>query len=1002
MKTIKYIILHSLCLIGLTLSAQNIEDNEAVRIYLDNYFENIDKTRIPTGYLKEYAFELIDFNTYDGLSLTDNNSVNLSTLEMMLRSIRSAAVGTKPFNDVSTVLSSLVTNNSNVPVAIALYNYNYIKSNALSDGLISVVNDQAYDVFSSDGVWQNPYDDAYLFGFAPIAEISYSSTVTFIFNGLFTNASVSKIEFDPGNGGGYRNVTTGNTVTVSYSGNGIFELKLRVTLSTGEILLSHSYISIDEPLPETKAEGTSDPETISEVYNGTTVNAHYRIAYNTTTNSLRRPIIVVEGFDPLLKANSIDGTSTFDSDTIPASILSDYDVVYIDWENSEEDIFANAALLKKIIIEINELKAQNGSSEKNIIIGQSLGGVIARIALCQMEDSNILHETEAYVSHDSPHLGANVPIGALYAFHDMYELWYSKFSGISLFGLTLDNINASMEEVHNLAHSTAVKQLLINYVNEDGVLDNSYHENFINTLQAIGFPKGDPGYDIVNLGICNSGFGSLQYTSDQSLFYLNEKIVDGFLAYVTYLISGQETYKLFRGIGSDINIKGKIDIKPFISSGNKVAEIQLNYNKKILSTEKTFSILSSTHYAPATMTYYDAIPASLYDLSNIPFDISSYFSAAYLTSAIAFIPTVSALNLKNGIELKPFDYNRDYYSYPPDYPSETPFMSVKSENQPEMHAFGASLVAETLNWVVDMTDNMILDGPKAPKNGDQYTIRNCTYPITWSTSDSNIATIDNTGKITLKSSGFVTIQAIVTINNSRRYFVKRVMVGFPNFTLASQKMTGIGGSTVYSITASPTSEEFSDFVDITGITCHWGIKYSAESDAIWTETDYSSGPLSSGVGKTFSFIGHNDSNTALVSFYLTNSAGRSNTHTIGITNSSSSGGGLTPFPPGIIITSDGNLIDINTEEEIPVETKSTSGEYMIIIDTDDIVVDMDHYPTMSEILQELVNNQKFTNIIKMMKPWGEKDMIIKTLTLMDSNGCEVWSVPLSLIYQENL
>ena len=57
---------------------------------------------------------------------------------------------------------------------------------------------------------------------------------------------------------------------------------------------------------------------------------------------------------------------------------------------------------------------------------------------------------------------------------------------------------------------------------------------------------------------------------------------------------------------------------------------------------------------------------------------------------------------------------------------------------------------------------------------------------------------------------------------------------------------------------------------------------------------------------------------------------------------------------------------------------------------------------MSEILQKLVNDEKFTKIVKMMKPWGEKEILIKTLTLVDGDGCEVWSVPLSLIYQDNL
>ena len=81
--------------------SQNIEDNETVRTDLNAIFQNLDKSRIPTGYLRDYAFELIDFDLFNGVNMTDSNYVDATVLEMMLRSISSSAVGTKPFTDAS-------------------------------------------------------------------------------------------------------------------------------------------------------------------------------------------------------------------------------------------------------------------------------------------------------------------------------------------------------------------------------------------------------------------------------------------------------------------------------------------------------------------------------------------------------------------------------------------------------------------------------------------------------------------------------------------------------------------------------------------------------------------------------------------------------------------------------------------------------------------------------------------------------------------------------------
>ena len=187
-------------LLGAKSYAQNIEDNAVVRSYLDAMFENIDKTKISTGYLRDFAFELVDFDLFNGEELTDSNRVDSGILEMMLRSIRSAAVGDKPFNSASDELLNMIGDNEVIPIASMIYKYEYIVENAIEQGLIVVENDRAYDAYSSTGAWQNPYSQAYLVGAAPLADISYNALVTYSFEEMFTNVYISNIQFDPGDG----------------------------------------------------------------------------------------------------------------------------------------------------------------------------------------------------------------------------------------------------------------------------------------------------------------------------------------------------------------------------------------------------------------------------------------------------------------------------------------------------------------------------------------------------------------------------------------------------------------------------------------------------------------------------------------------------------------------------------------------------------------------------------------------------------------------------------
>lgn len=74
-------------------------------------------------------------------------------------------------------------------------------------------------------------------------------------------------------------------------------------------------------------------------------------------------------------------------------------------------IEANAYVLVKLIQDLNAQLTRSGSAEKLVIVGPSMGGQIARYALAYMEANSLVHNTRLYVSLDSPHNGANTPIG---------------------------------------------------------------------------------------------------------------------------------------------------------------------------------------------------------------------------------------------------------------------------------------------------------------------------------------------------------------------------------------------------------------------------------------------------------------------------------------------------------------------------------------------------------------------------------------------------------------
>lgn len=490
---------------------------------------------------------------------------------------------------------------------------------------------------------------------------------------------------------------------------------------------------------------------------------------------------------------------------------NDYDLVYIDFFNSTEDIRANAELLKVFLSEINTLKSEAGSTHKNVVLGQSMGGLVARYALKTMENDNELHDVATYISHDSPHLGANVPLGALYFIHQAICMSLGKVTTIALYDLLSDeNIIHDGLSLYRILHSKAAKQMLVNYVNPIGILDNSIHNEWQTELNQLGFPEGDFGEGIENLTIVNGCEFDFYNTlaNNNHIFYLNgyakTKFWVDFGAPILSLLLGflpQHLLNLFNYPNlshatffwgtSKFNFHAEINPLSSANNGKKISELSVSYTKTYLwLIPVTYTLFSSKKYAPNNTFYYDEYPGSVFYIlpqqnpiyQTTPIDIPyvGYFQYTIgVANKIMFIPTASALAISGDVTSA--DFATDYFNNRPIPIQETYFDSYYLNNDPDYYGH-ITISSRMFSWIKNQL-SLEISGPESLIGEATYSVPGYYGNLTWSTSDSSVATIDASGKLTAIKGGKVTVTAESYVDGKLFRKRKDVMVSFPDIVI---------------------------------------------------------------------------------------------------------------------------------------------------------------------------------------------------------------------------
>ena len=522
---------------------------DSLRQHLDRLFAQIDKTQVPAPFLEEYGLRFLPLDVFNG-TLTDSSLTNMQAWRMAYASLFTGFItgtnGLPALGDLNTRLKTQAAASPAIPIMVQRINYAALRPDALTAGLFTAQSEQLYDVA---GRPQSPYLSRVLFMASPECNVAATGDVSFVFaQNLHVQSgggSVSNLSIDFGDGRGYLTTTWGQPIGANYCTAGTKRVKVRVTyyqstrfgttsnVRTGEGATTQavqppqgyytsyeSHFDLDVRAPGcAPAARYNDPgRTVTFAPTSQHSGGKVYIRYgNASRTQLLRPLIVAEGYDASSVAPHLQKYNYNIEDFLNDVNVSDfqngffnfysflesaprpnglpigatgYDIVFIDYANGTDDIRRNAALFKEVVNWVNQEKATNGSIEKNVVLGISMGGLVARYGLAQMEraapnSSN----TRLLVTHDSPHRGANTPLGlqALVAQANA-TLGVQIVGGIN--GMYGTDIFPEVFEGERLANAPATQQLLLVRASRSGFgpfasVNTTYNTFIYNEYQPV-------------------------------------------------------------------------------------------------------------------------------------------------------------------------------------------------------------------------------------------------------------------------------------------------------------------------------------------------------------------------------------------------------------------------------------------------------------------------------------------------------------------------------------
>lgn len=511
-----------------------IHSQNPPEINIDSMLIDIDKSSFTSGILYDRTVSWANIASFN----QDKNVSNKGHFEQALLELHKASNQQKfiPHTQLRTYYThDSIQNVVDIGILNATFhqlNFNQDNENA---GALRVVNEKFEKINNN----KESFIEIHTLVIAPLKEYLVGENITFLFNSNFlledapsknimslTANFETQEDFVIIENGAFLN----NSIQINYTTEGYKILSFTVDFDDGSTITTQATVHVGLTAPPSGPmieDGTTDATIPFQGYDeSVAINGHleFRIFYGNPQAKLLKPVIIIDGFDPGDKRKIQDSDSSLPSEEhisieemmiyfesgnptpvqiIPLLRSLGYDVVIVNHptyfrgsteiDGGADFIERNALTHVQLYQQLNTLLNQNNSTEELIIVGPSMGGLISRYALSYMETNNIDHNTRLWVSIDSPHLGANIPIGLQ-----------------SLINQAAPNNVAAQDFVDNQLGSTAAKQQLIEQFN--GWNGNQLKQDFFDARtvsQGYAENRGHPFYtnfytNLFNNGLANS------------------------------------------------------------------------------------------------------------------------------------------------------------------------------------------------------------------------------------------------------------------------------------------------------------------------------------------------------------------------------------------------------------------------------------------------------------------------------------------------------------------
>ncbi|MEM1179191.1 MAG: hypothetical protein AAGM22_12655 [Acidobacteriota bacterium] len=340
----------------------------------------------------------------------ERNSIHLSPLRWQsywLGSRKAQIVDTLSPQSPLALIDGYAADEGTVPVGILRYTGEWLGADqiaALASGRRTHKASGAYEKLG-------------IFAGAVLEKSALGPEVTFVVDEelfMVDTPSPESVQIDLDDGEGFRDLVIGQRITALYSDPGVKEVAVRFTSVEGSVV-TRSALDVDwvqgrEPVWQIQLEvpGLDFPARPGRAEKQLQTGGTLSLWASDCDRVFDKPVLLVEGFDPLENRGHPKIYNHLGSNIQNYFSDNGYDLVTLNFSFTGASAQDNARVVEEALAAIRRVQV---GSDPIAVIGASMGGVVSRYALADMERRGVDHHVDLFVALDAPFRGANIQIG---------------------------------------------------------------------------------------------------------------------------------------------------------------------------------------------------------------------------------------------------------------------------------------------------------------------------------------------------------------------------------------------------------------------------------------------------------------------------------------------------------------------------------------------------------------------------------------------------------------